>query len=110
MKPFPGTLALAFWLPAGATDYRAGSSSSTVGFGLGLVNGTHKLGYHDIKMANRIADGAAVESLISDDGESGWWAPWFKPGKLSGLTSSPTMPTPETLANLSSSPRPKGCT
>ncbi|MGY2412020.1 DUF1120 domain-containing protein [Pseudomonas pergaminensis] len=41
-------------------------------FGLGLINGTEKLGYLNISSMNRIADGVAVDGIVSWDGGLTW--------------------------------------
>lgn len=57
-----------------AKDNREGTESSGdyYNFGLGLINGTEKLGYLTISPRNRIADGVAVDGIVSWDGGLTW--------------------------------------
>lgn len=82
------------------TDYRAGSSSGALGFGLGLINDRHKLGYYDVQIANPVADGVPVQPLRSLPGGIWGWEPWLKPGSLVAFTSSVDLPAPEMLESL----------
>ncbi|MEB0044371.1 MULTISPECIES: DUF1120 domain-containing protein [unclassified Pseudomonas] len=66
------------------TDNRAGSSISGDGatYGLGLINGTQKLGDYALLIDNAVADAAAVTVLESDDKVS--WMP-LDDGMLAGF-------------------------
>ncbi|NWB51573.1 DUF1120 domain-containing protein [Pseudomonas sp. F8002] len=54
------------------TDNRAGSNSSAGGYGLGLINGTQKLGAYDVVLLNAVADSGAVSVLESMDNGITW--------------------------------------
>ncbi|PQZ95488.1 MULTISPECIES: DUF1120 domain-containing protein [Pseudomonas] len=58
-----------------ADDNRAGSNygDDTMEFGLGLINGTEKLGAMTVKMISPIADGVAVRTIGSVDGGTTWF-------------------------------------
>lgn len=62
-------------------DNRPGSSNDTTDhYGLGFINGNQKLGGFHMRMLNRLADGAPVSSLISNDGGTTWRASsWMEP-------------------------------
>ncbi|MGY2400907.1 DUF1120 domain-containing protein [Pseudomonas sp. SDO5271_S396] len=55
-------------------DNRAGSTSYTDDgtFGLGLVNGTEKLGYFDMTIESAVADGVDVRPITSQDSGLTW--------------------------------------
>ncbi|NVZ49606.1 DUF1120 domain-containing protein [Pseudomonas sp. B6002] len=56
-------------------DNRAGThfeEDNPYDFGLGLINGTEKLGGIELRVDNPIADGVAVRTIASDDG-----GPWY---------------------------------
>ncbi|MCL6703638.1 DUF1120 domain-containing protein [Pseudomonas sp. T1.Ur] len=57
-----------------AIDNRAGSSNNHVdaGFGLGLINGTQKLGHFYLVARRTIADGVEARPIISMDGGNSW--------------------------------------
>jgi len=56
-----------------AIDNRAGSSNNlNGGFGLGLINGTQKLGHFYLVARRTIADGVAAKPIISMDGGNNW--------------------------------------
>ncbi len=54
------------------TDNRAGSNSSGGTYGLGLINGTQKLGTYDLMLNNAVADSVAVTVLESGDNGTTW--------------------------------------
>ncbi|WP_455827203.1 DUF1120 domain-containing protein [Pseudomonas graminis] len=54
------------------TDNRAGSNSSDGDYGLGLINGTQKLGAYDLVLNNAVADDVAVTVLESRDNGTTW--------------------------------------
>ncbi|SEM32333.1 Protein of unknown function [Pseudomonas sp. ok272] len=56
------------------TDNRAGSSTQSSDFGLGLVNGNKKLGRFYLDPLNMIADTTPVQPIVSNDGGSTWHA------------------------------------
>ncbi|MBN2977318.1 hypothetical protein BFW88_04545 [Pseudomonas fluorescens] len=57
-----------------ADDNRAGSNygDDTFEFGLGLINGTEKLGAMGLRVLNPIADGVPVKTVASNDGGASW--------------------------------------
>lgn len=57
-----------------AKDNREGTESSNdyYNFGLGLINGTERLGYLTISPMNRVADGVGVSGIVSWDGGTTW--------------------------------------
>ncbi|MDI2593911.1 DUF1120 domain-containing protein [Pseudomonas sp. 681] len=57
-----------------ATDNRAGTASQagSLYFGLGLINGSQKLGGYNIVMMNAVADGVEVAAIRSPDGKTDW--------------------------------------
>lgn len=59
-------------LALNAIDNRAGSAFGS-GFGLGLINGTQKLGQFKLTILNPMADGVQAQSIASYDGNN-----WFK--------------------------------
>lgn len=81
-------------------DNRAGSSSSYEDqdstFGLGLINGTQKLGYLWATLSGPKADGTTAYGIHSMDGGLTWaWDGIFKPGGLTSVTKGePPTPTP----------------
>lgn len=58
-------------------DNRRGSSISTSDYGLGLINGTQKLGHYVLKIANPIADSVEVQSIASLNGQDNWYLEKF---------------------------------
>ncbi|MGA9702731.1 DUF1120 domain-containing protein [Pseudomonas sp.] len=54
------------------TDNRAGSNSSAYGYGLGLINGTQKLGAYDLTLQNAVADSVDTIVLESSDNGTTW--------------------------------------
>lgn len=56
-------------------DNREGSDfeSSVMDFGLGLINGTEKLGAMTLRLLNPIADSVAARTIGSDDGGLTWF-------------------------------------
>lgn len=54
------------------TDNRAGSSSTLNGYGLGLINGTQKLGGYDLTLQNAVADSVNTKVLESSDNGTTW--------------------------------------
>lgn len=54
-----------------ATDNRVGSGAHG-SYGLSLINGTTKLGFFQMTIANVVADNAVVEAIYSIDGSSDW--------------------------------------
>lgn len=55
------------------TDNRAGSNSTGGSYGLGLINGTQKLGAYDLVLQNAVADSVAVTVLESLDNGTTWY-------------------------------------
>lgn len=55
-------------------DNRAGSGSDPqgTGYGLGLINGSQKLGYYYLQLVDPLADGIAVQTLESMDDGTTW--------------------------------------
>lgn len=55
-------------------DNRAGSSSGDgpTRFGLGLINGTEKLGYLEMWLSSMLADGVEGKPIVSRDGGATW--------------------------------------
>lgn len=60
-----------------SVDNRAGSSISTFDYGLGLINGTQKLGWFQLRLLNPIADGVAVQPIASFNGQDNWYSEQF---------------------------------
>ncbi|MBK5439642.1 DUF1120 domain-containing protein [Pseudomonas sp. TH32] len=65
-----------------AIDNRPGSASMSQGMGLGLINGTQKLGFYYLYLRNPIADTVAVQPIITEDNGMSWfndafWNPQF---------------------------------
>ncbi|WP_338479699.1 DUF1120 domain-containing protein [Pseudomonas trivialis] len=61
-------------------DNRPGSSSQA-SFGLGLINGTQKLGWFYLTWEKAVADGVEVKSVVSEDAGHTWYDySWFDPG------------------------------
>ncbi|CAM3260141.1 Protein of unknown function [Pseudomonas gessardii] len=58
-------------------DNRAGSSIMTSDFGLGLINGTQKLGWYQLTLRNAVADGSAMQLIASGDGGNTWYKESF---------------------------------
>ncbi|BCX70348.1 MULTISPECIES: DUF1120 domain-containing protein [Pseudomonas] len=56
-------------------DNRAGSAfdDDTYNFGLGLINGSEKLGVMELKLLSPLADGVSVTTIASEDGGSTWY-------------------------------------
>lgn len=79
-------------------DNRAGSSSYDDGttFGLGLINGTQKLGYVYTSLRGHVADGTMAYGIHSMDGGLTWTNNGsFKPGSLSSIyRAAPIVPIP----------------
>lgn len=57
-------------------DNRSGSATINpdVVFGLGLINGTQKLGYYFLSMGDAVADGLAGQAIMSRDSGATWQA------------------------------------
>ncbi|QHF43328.1 hypothetical protein PspS35_05810 [Pseudomonas sp. S35] len=55
-------------------DNRAGSSISSSDYGLGLINGTQKLGWYKLMLRNAVADGAQMQPIASSDGGNTWYS------------------------------------
>ena len=56
------------------SDNRAGSNATASGsYGLGLINGTQKLGGYDVVLMNAVADSVAVTVLESMDNGATWF-------------------------------------
>ena len=55
-------------------DNRAGSSISSSDYGLGLINGTQKLGWFQLMLRNAVADGAQMQTIASSDGGNTWYS------------------------------------
>lgn len=55
-------------------DNRAGSSISSSDYGLGLINGTQKLGWFQLMLRNAVADGAQMQTIASADGGNTWYS------------------------------------
>lgn len=53
-------------------DNRAASAVDPSMYGLGLINGTQKLGYYDLLFLNAMADGTVTTPLKSGDNGSTW--------------------------------------
>ncbi|AKA84640.1 DUF1120 domain-containing protein [Pseudomonas synxantha] len=78
-------------------DNRKGSSISNGDYGLGLINGTEKLGHYHIRVINPIADGVAVQSIASINGQDNWFLEKFwDPTLYMSVAdmSDPTQPVP----------------
>ncbi|AIG02813.1 Protein of uncharacterised function (DUF1120) [Pseudomonas fluorescens] len=58
-------------------DNRAGSSLSSTSFGLGLINGTQKLGWYNLTLNNPVADTVAVQPIASTDAGNTWYSEKF---------------------------------
>ncbi|CRM00148.1 MULTISPECIES: DUF1120 domain-containing protein [Pseudomonas] len=58
-------------------DNRAGSSISSSDYGLGLINGTQKLGWYKLMLRNAVADGAQMQPIASSDGGNTWYSEKF---------------------------------
>ncbi|MGJ7513325.1 DUF1120 domain-containing protein [Pseudomonas baetica] len=58
-----------------AKDNREGSdfNNDTYEYGLGLINGTEKLGAMSLRLRTPVADGIPVRNIISEDGGSTWY-------------------------------------
>ena len=54
------------------TDNRAGSGSTLNGYGLGLINGTQKLGGMSLRLLSSVADGVPVRTVGSYDNGVTW--------------------------------------
>ncbi|MCU1782573.1 DUF1120 domain-containing protein [Pseudomonas sp. 13B_2.1_Bac1] len=60
-----------------SVDNRAGSSVSSSNYGLGLINGTQKLGWFGLTLSNPVADGVAVQPIASFNGQDNWYSEKF---------------------------------
>ncbi|PHN66344.1 hypothetical protein AO268_21785 [Pseudomonas sp. ICMP 8385] len=60
-----------------SVDNRAGSSMFSSDYGLGLINGNQKLGWFHLMLNNLIADGVAVQSIASVNGQDNWYSEKF---------------------------------
>ena len=58
-------------------DNRAGSSTVASDYGLGLINGTQKLGWFQLMLRNAVADGAQMQTIASGDGGNTWYSEKF---------------------------------
>ena len=58
-------------------DNRANSALTSSVFGLGLINGTQKLGWFNLTLQNAVADGVQVKTIASGDGGSTWYEEKF---------------------------------
>lgn len=58
-------------------DNRANSALMSSVFGLGLINGTQKLGWFNLTLQNAVADGVQVKTIASGDGGSTWYEEKF---------------------------------
>jgi len=58
-------------------DNRAGSSTVASDYGLGLINGTQKLGWYQLTLRNPVADGVAMQPIASGDGGNTWYSEKF---------------------------------
>jgi hypothetical protein len=58
-------------------DNRAGSSLMSSDYGLGLINGTQKLGWFKLMLRNAVADGAHMQPIASSDGGNTWYSEKF---------------------------------
>ncbi|APC15804.1 hypothetical protein BLL42_08685 [Pseudomonas frederiksbergensis] len=58
-----------------AKDNREGSDfeNDMLEFGLGLINGTEKLGAMELRLSSPVADGVPVRTIGSEDGGSTWY-------------------------------------
>jgi type 1 fimbria pilin len=77
------------------TDNRSGTSDDSNDFGLGLINGDQKLGGYVVRIRTPIADGVAVQPLLSATNGNTWFAsPFVSPDQLSafGAVGGPTTP------------------
>lgn len=54
------------------TDNRASSSTTSTGYGLGLIDNTQKIGRYSLLMSNSVADTVTVAALESFDGGLTW--------------------------------------
>ncbi len=57
-------------------DNRAGTSTGSSDFGLGLINENKKLGRFYLTPLNMVADAVAVQPIASGDGGRTWYAEW----------------------------------
>lgn len=77
------------------TDNRSGTSDDNNDFGLGFINGDRKLGGYVVRIRTPIADGVAVQPLLSATNGNTWFAsPVVSPNQLSafGAAGGPTTP------------------
>ncbi len=82
-----------------ATDNRAGSAAAGGYFGLGLINGTQKLGTYNLNMGSStnppVADGEVVQSIASWDNGTTWEKySSFEPGALLSVATLADVSTP----------------
>jgi type 1 fimbria pilin len=82
-----------------ATDNRAGSAITGGYFGLGLINGTQKLGSYNLNMGSStnppVADGEVVQSIASWDNGTTWEKyTSFEPGALLSVATLADVSTP----------------
>lgn len=54
------------------TDNRASSSTTSTGYGLGLIDNTQKIGRYHFLMSNSVADEVTISALESLDGGQTW--------------------------------------
>ncbi len=57
-----------------SVDNRAGSSLMSSNYGLGLINGTQKLGWFGLMLRNAVADGLQVQPIASFNGQDNWYS------------------------------------
>ena len=77
------------------TDNKSGTSYDGNDFGLGFINGDQKLGHFYVRIRTPIADGVAVQSLLSATNGNTWFAgSGMEPNVLSafGAVGGPTTP------------------
>ncbi len=58
-------------------DNRKGSAINGSDYGLGLINGTEKLGHYILTVANPVADGVVVQPIASINGQDNWYLEKF---------------------------------
>ncbi|AYF46995.1 DUF1120 domain-containing protein [Pseudomonas sp. S5D5] len=85
-----------------SVDNRAGSSITPSNYGLGLINGTQKLGWFYLTLDNPVADGTAVQSIASFNGQDNWYREKFwDPGLYMSVASMDDATQPVPVKDLS---------
>lgn len=82
-------------------DNRANSAPTSITYGLGLINGTEKLGWYTIKLRNPIADGMEVQPIISRDQGKTWYRDnLWEPGMFVSIASMDDNSQPRPVQDL----------